>query len=143
MNIQTALAVCLSLALSGCAASGGDADKDDTTEETACSSSADSDADGIDDCTEEELGTDPSLADSDSDGFTDAEEIDCVSDPNDATEQCYACGWEHNDPGDLESTGAEYGDVVDNMSLVDQCGEMVDIWDFYGEYHVLYMTAAW
>ena len=103
----------------------------------------DSDADGIDDCTEEVVGTDPESADSDGDGFTDAEEIDCVSDPLDVDEQCYACGWEHNDPGDISSDGADIGDVMDNFSLVDQCGEMVDMWDFYSEYHVLYMTAAW
>ena len=39
--------------------------------------------------------------DSDGDGFADADEVDCVSDPADANEQCYACGWEHNDPGNI------------------------------------------
>ena len=116
-------------------------DPSDSPAETDCS--ADSDEDGIDDCAEEELGTDPESEDSDGDGFTDAEEIDCVSDPLDGDEKCYACGWEHNDPGDIESTGAGFGDVMDNFALVDQCGEMVDMWDFHGEYHVLYMTAAW
>lgn len=108
-----------------------------------CSESSDLDQDGLNDCLEEELGTDPNLADSDADGQTDSEELDCVSDPLDASEQCYACGWEHNDPGTIESNGAGVGDVVDNISLVDQCGEMADLWDFHGEYHVLYMTAAW
>ena len=112
-------------------------------EAEGCSADSDLDGDGLDDCTEEELGTDPESPDSDGDGITDADEIDCVSDPMDADEMCYACGWEHNDPGDLASTGEEYGDVMDNFALVDQCGEMVDMWDFHGEYHVLYMTAAW
>ena len=111
--------------------------------ETECDDTVDNDGDGIDDCTEEELGTDPESADSDGDGYTDAEEIDCVSDPLDVDEKCYACGWEHNDPGDLSSTGTGLGDVMDNFALVDQCGEVVDMWDFHGEYHVLYMTAAW
>ena len=108
-----------------------------------CSADSDSDGDGIDDCAEQELGTDATLADSDGDGLSDKEELDCVSNPLDATEQCYACGWEHNDPGNIESTGSEIGDVMANLQLEDQCGEVVDTWDFYGEYHVLYMTAAW
>jgi len=111
--------------------------------EPSCSDDSDLDGDGVDDCVEELLGTDPESEDSDGDGFTDAEEIDCVSDPLDGDELCYACGWEHNDPGNLESTGSSTGDVMNNFALVDQCGEMVDMWDFYGEYHVLYMTAAW
>ena len=108
-----------------------------------CDAAADLDADGIDDCTELDLGTNPELADSDGDGFTDSDEIDCVSNPNDADEQCYACGWEHNDPGNIESTGSDYGDVAANVQLPDQCGEVADLWDFHGEYHILYMTAAW
>ena len=107
-----------------------------------CSASSDSDDDGIDDCAEAELGTDPSLADSDGDGLSDLEEVDCVSHPLDAEEQCYAGGWEHNDPS-VASTGTEVGDVMANFSLIDQCGEEVDIHDFFGEYHILYLTAAW
>lgn len=111
--------------------------------ENVCSADLDADSDGIDDCTEQEYGTDATLADSDGDGWSDKEEIDCVSNPLDENEQCYACGWAHNDPGDIESTGSEIGDVMANVQLEDQCGEVVDTWDFYGEYHVLYMTAAW
>jgi len=108
-----------------------------------CSVDSDLDSDGLDDCAEEELGTDPENSDSDGDGFSDVEEVDCVSNPLDSEEQCYACGWEHNDPGDLVSTGVAEGDVIANLQLPDQCGETVDLWDFHGEYHVLYMTAAW
>ena len=105
--------------------------------------SADSDGDGLNDSEEVALGTDPLSVDTDGDGFDDAVEADCVSNPLDADEVCYSCGWEHNDPGNLESTGSAKGDVVDNIQLVDQCGDMVDLWDFHGQYHVLYMTAAW
>ena len=108
-----------------------------------CSTEADSDSDGLDDCAEVELGTDPENPDSDGDGFTDNEEVDCVSDPSNSEEQCYACGWEHNDPHTLESTGSDFGDVMANFQLEDTCGDAVSVWDFYGEYHVLYMTAAW
>ncbi len=141
--------ILLAVALTAC----GEPEKDDTapdTHDTApeetdvpdCSSD-DTDGDGLDGCTEEELGTDPENADSDGDGLTDGEEVDCVSDPMDADEQCYACGWPHNDPGTLAATGVEIGDVVENIAFVDQCGEMVDLWDFAQEYHILFITASW
>ena len=108
-----------------------------------CSVEADSDNDGLDDCTETELGTDPMSVDSDGDGFSDQAEVDCISDPTDPEEACYACGWGHNDPGNIVSTGSAEGDVMGNASLFDQCGELVDLWDFHGDYHVLFRTAAW
>jgi hypothetical protein len=108
-----------------------------------CDPELDADSDGIHDCDEQDLGTDPTVADSDGDGLSDQEEVDCVSDPLNAEEICYACGWEHNDPDTLTSTGSAAGDVMDNIQLEDQCGDSVAMWDFYGEYHVLYMTAAW
>ena len=61
----------------------------------------------------------------------------------DADEQCYACGWQHNDPGDIEPTGAGIGDTIENLALMDQCGEMVDLHDFAGGYTLAFMTAAW
>ena len=103
----------------------------------------DSDGDGLDDCAEVELGTNPTSPDSDDDGVDDGDEIACVSNPNDPSEVCYSCGWEHNDPGDLESTGSEVGDTVRNLNLWDQCGEELALWDLAGEYHILYLTAAW
>jgi hypothetical protein len=105
-------------------------------------SDKDKDEDGLDGCAEEEAGTDPTVADSDGDGLSDGEEVACVSDPNDASELCYACGWPHNDPGNLTSTGAEIGDVIANLQMPDQCGEMVDLWDFYGEYRIIFTTTA-
>ncbi len=118
------------------------ADDDDTTEDDACSED-DADGDGLDGCLEEELGTDPESADTDGDGLSDGEEVDCVSDPLDGDEVCYACGWPHNDPGDLESTGDDVGDVVANMEFIDVCLEPVRLWDFAREYHILWLTASW
>ena len=112
-------------------------------EKQPCYADLDSDNDGLDDCLEAELGTNPEVQDSDGDGFSDQTELDCVSDPTNASEFCYACGWAHNDPGTLISTGSAEGDTIDNAAFIDQCGEVVDIWDFYGEYHVIYKTAAW
>jgi hypothetical protein len=101
------------------------------------------DGDCLEDAEEAELGTDPAKADTDGDGFDDCAEIDCVSDPLDPKQPCYVCGWPHNDPGTLVATGAAEGDVIANLELVDQCQESVRVWDFAGEYHLLFMTAAW
>ncbi|MFT4627876.1 MAG: hypothetical protein ACI8PZ_006568 [Myxococcota bacterium] len=124
--------------LLGCA---GDSAEDPV--EPACQADADSDGDALLDCDELEMGLDPQLADSDADGFTDGEELDCISDPLDPDEACYACGWAHNDPGNLEHTGDDVGDTIANLELRDQCKEQVDLWDMAGEYHILYLTAAW
>ncbi len=82
-------------------------------------------------------------ADTDADGFSDKEESDCGSDPADAESICYACGWRRGDPGDLVATGAAEGDTIENVHMIDQCGEEVPLWDFAGEYHILFLTAAW
>jgi len=87
--------------------------------------------------------TDTGPADADGDGFTGEEEAACGSDPDDVASTCYACGWQRHDPGDLVSSGAAPGDTIANMTLVDRCGEEVPLWDFAGEYHVLFLTAAW
>lgn len=81
--------------------------------------------------------------DSDGDGLTDCAELACGSNPDDPMSKCYACGWKHNDPGNLKSNGAAVGDVVANLDLIDQCNEHVKLWDFAREYHILFMTAAW
>ena len=108
-----------------------------------CDTSIDTDEDGLDDCAENAIGTDPLSDDTDNDGVTDATEVDCSSDPLDSTDACYACGWGKRDPGNLTATGSDFGDTIGNVQLTDQCGETITMWDFYGEYHVLYLTAAW
>ena len=116
-----------------------------TTKPTTHRTSAklDSDNDGLDDCTEWDLQLNPNIADSDGDGFNDGDEIDCTSNPADPDEVCYSCGWEHNDPGTLEHTGNGEGDTIFNIQMADACGETVDLWDFAGSYHILFLTAEW
>ena len=104
---------------------------------------SDVDGDGISYEDEIAQGTNPDLMDSDGDGLDDAEEMLCGSDPMNVEDVCYKCGWKKNDPGRLASTGNDIGDLIENVQMVDQCGDTVSIWDFYGEYHILYMTAAW
>lgn len=57
--------------------------------------------------------------------------------------ETYACGWEKRDPGTIESTGVAEGDVLADLTLIDQCGESFRIWDMYAEYFLLFVTAAW
>lgn len=130
------------LLLIACGEEPGDAGKSGTGD-AACDPAADSDGDGLDDCAEADLGTDADDADSDGDGISDGDEVDCVSDPLDAAEPCYACGWQHNDPGDIQSSGAALGDTIENLAFVDQCGDDVDLYDFAGSYTLAFMTAAW
>ena len=111
--------------------------------EPACDPLLDADADGLDDCTELELGTSKDASDSDGDGFSDYDEVQCVSDPVDSSEVCYACGWEHNDPGDLSSIGKQEGDTLRNLEMIDQCGETVAIHDLAGAYHIAFITTQW
>ena len=141
------LAIAMTLLLAvGCAPANEDGDCMNATQEAehgTSDSATDTDGDGLDDCEEMVQGTDPTTDDSDGDGLTDLEEIECVSDPMDADEQCYACGWEHGNPGNLVSDGNEVGDTIADVDLVDQCGESVPLWDFTGKYYILFLTAAW
>ncbi len=136
--------------LVACGSDGGDAAPNDDGETTTGGTTtempdpnANADGDCLLDSEELELGTDPNSIDSDLDGTSDCDEIACVSNPIDGGESCYACGWAHNDPGNLVSTGAEIGSVMADFILPDQCGEGVSIWDFAGSYRILHLIPAW
>lgn len=133
----------LLLFFAACGTDGADGDTGQGTDESEPDPNLDTDEDGITDLDEAELGTDPELADTDGDGVDDNDEIECGSLPTDPEDECYECGWKQKDPGNLVSTGADIGDVMDDASFPDQCGDWIRLWDFWGEYHILYMTAAW
>jgi len=143
LTTRLSIVIALSCVMSCALTKGSDSGASSGAQGADCDDGADGDGDGIDDCTEAELGTDPSLSDSDGDGTSDGDELDCESDPLDEADVCYGCGWSKNDPGSLESSGDQVGDVIANIVMVDQCGEAVSMWDFYGEYHIIYKTAAW
>ena len=108
-----------------------------------CSNNVDQDADGLDECTESELGTSDQEADTDGDGDSDAQEIECLSDPTNPDEACYQCGWKRSDPGNITASGTEEGDIILNIPFVDQCGESIPLYDFADGYNVLFMTTQW
>ena len=112
--------------------------------ETELDPTLNTDGDCMTDVVEIELGTDPNVdGDADGDGISDCAELECVSDPLNGNEKCYTCGWKHNDPDRLESSGSGIGDTIANAQLTDQCNDSVSLWDLYGEYHVIWMTAAY
>ena len=132
---KTAIASVLTLLAAGCGES-----KDEAI--AGCDEMSDADSDGLSDCEEEALGSDPAKDDTDGDGLTDLEEVDCGTSALDADDTCYACGWGKNDPGNIQATGAGVDDIMENVTLVDQCGDRVNMYDFAGAYHVMYMTTA-
>lgn len=147
-QLSWSFALLLAPLLAGCSPEASNVDGDclDDAQEEELGldiEATDSDGDGLSDCEEIELGTDALAADSDGDGVDDGDELACVSDPNDADEVCYACGWEHGDPGDLASSGADIGDVMGDLTVHDQCGDEVSLWDLAGAYRLLYMTTEW
>src|SRR5262245_23668927 len=107
------------------------------------SGNANADGDCLTDAEELEKGTNPNAVDSDGDGVSDCDEIACGSDPVDGAEVCYKCGWRHADPGNLSSNGAAVGNVIEDISLIDQCGEVLPLWELAGEYRLLFMTTVW
>lgn len=50
----------------------------------------------------------------------------------------YACGWPLDNPGTLSSDHLmDYNAVLPRFWMEDNCGELVDAWDFYGRYLVV------
>lgn len=111
---------------------------------------ADSDGDTLPDGDEIDMGTDPASMDSDEDGYSDADEVAAGSDPADAESKIYTGGWPYNsnkdeivDPG--WDSDPDEGQTLPHFQMVDQYGEMVDIYDFAqpGKFIILDISARW
>ena len=91
----------------------------------------DSDADGLLDTEEVDLGTDPTNPDSDGDTYEDGYELTSYTDPTDASDHPYAGGWEIGAcRHDLTGTGNNVGNIAYQFELVDQHDEVVRLHDF-------------
>ena len=93
-------------------------------------SSIDSDGDGLTDAEEAELGSDPNAKDSDGDGWEDGIEHSYYTDPADQTDHPYTGGWPIDScRNDLVSTGMAEGDVINDVTLLDQYEEELRLHD--------------
>lgn len=111
----------------------------------------DSDDDGLSDGGEADAGTDALNADSDDDGYPDGAEVDAGSDPLDEDSRVYAGGWPYNsdkdsyNAPDVSSADDAEGELFARVSLLDQFGDMVDVYDFagHGAYVAIDISATW
>ncbi len=93
-------------------------------------SSIDSDGDGLTDAEEAELGSDPAVKDSDGDGWDDGIEHSYYTDPADSTDHPYTGGWPIDScRNDLVATGMAEGDVINDVTLLDQYQEELRLHD--------------
>ena len=69
---------------------------------------------------------------------------DAAHDPEDCSWQAPENTWEQSTPPDcLEAQGLEEGQVVPDMRLVDQHGDTVSLWQFYGDLILLDFSTMW
>jgi thiol-disulfide isomerase/thioredoxin len=144
-----------SLALIGCFNKDTDGDGLTDREEADFGSdpeNEDSDGDGLTDSEEFTLDSDPNEVDSDGDGYEDGWEVAEGSDPTDDSSMIYAGGWPYNpdkDSYDAPTTASEsstsMGSQLLRLKLMDQFGEMVDLYDFAGQgkYVAVDISAIW
>jgi len=125
----------LTVGLAACAGGGGPG---------GLQSLPDADGDGLADGWETEAGLNPEETDSDGDGWSDDEEVWGFADPGDPDDHPYIGGWPRGPvPADLESTGQDVGDIADDFRLLDQFGEEVSLWSFYGQVILIENAAEW
>ena len=112
-------------------------------------SSVDTDGDGIEDGDEVDGGTDPTNVDTDGDTYWDSWELTEGTDPTDAESRIYTGYWPYNPDKDAigtsESLRARPGELTPQFQMVDQYGDVVDIYDFAGhdKYIILDLSGAW
>jgi len=118
----------------------------------ACTGGGDADGDGLTNAEEATLGTDPDDPDTDDDGFEDGEEVEAGTNPGWAYshpyEGDYYVGWCDAPPvptGPTAEVGGRpayrVGDVVDNVSWLDQHGQYVDLYSFCGHLVVVQFSS--
>ena len=113
---------------------------------------SDSDGDGVSDADEFDLGLDPNSTDSDGDGYLDGWEITEGTDPADADSRIYTGYWPYNPdkesynaPTSASDTTTTEGSPLLRAQLMDQFGDMVDLYDFAGQgkYVAVDVSAIW
>ena len=137
MRLQPLLLLLATASLAACddTKTGDDGDNEETTY-------ADEEVEEI-----EEI--DPT-ADSDGDGYLDIWEIEEGTDPNDPDSRIYEGNWPYNPDKDEHAASAperfdgDRGAQLARFSLLDQHGDFVDIYDYYGDVPVVIdISAMW
>ena len=133
----------------------GDSDKDGLSNSLEAElgtdpEKVDSDGDGLSDFDEyDSLGTDPTKADSDGDTYLDSWELTEGTDPNDAESRIYKGYWPYQPEKDAgvgpEEASLQVGAPMARVELLDQFGEMVDLYDFskQGKLTIVDVSAIW
>lgn len=104
-------------------------------------SSIDTDGDGLTDAEEAELGSDPLITDTDGDGWTDGVEDNSHTNPTDPNDHPYEGGWPIDACRyDLAPTGMAEGDVINDVTLLDQYDEELRLHDLCN--HVIMIEHA-
>lgn len=156
MRLHTLTAALLLLATTACiddadeggnGGNGGNDGGDDTADQVD-PSTLDNDGDGLTAGEEEALGTNPDLADSDGDGWDDKAEIDGDTDPVNGFSWAFGSGqWpDFSDEADAAGVdGSDYaeGEVFPDFSAVDQFGNEVSLYQFYGYVILIDFSAGW
>ncbi len=124
---------------------------------------ADTDGDGLNDGDEVTALTDPLDEDSDDDGYADGQEVEAGTNPLFVYSHTYTGGYAVGSSCDTEPaatgpsgegsfnhngtvytwTAYQAGDVAENFTLMDQHGEMVDLYSFCGQYVHFEFGAMW
>ncbi|MGB0638860.1 MAG: redoxin domain-containing protein [Myxococcota bacterium] len=162
---------CILLSLVACSAGITSAEEDEdefggfssSNQDADADSDADSDADADSDSdADADDGSSSPSADDDGDGFTNAEEESAGTNPDyeysRPYEGGYNVGWCDSPPNPTGPTGTarvdsggevyewptlRNGDVSSNFQLMDQYGEMVDLYSFCGKHVMITVSAGW
>lgn len=99
--------------------------------------------DGLDDDDDDTLGTDPGDTDTDGDRYDDGVEVEAGTDPLEYYQHPFIGGYPPG-PGPVwQGTGFDVGDVIDNVTLLDQHAEPIDLWALSGWALTLVFGAPW
>ena len=130
-------------------ASDDDASDDDASDDDAqdddddTQGNNDSDGDGLDDAEEIQLGTDPNNPDSDGDGFNDGAEVNYPSDPLNEYSHEFQCGYPPGPGPQWQGNGWNVNNIMNSATLVDACGEMINVHGFSGWGILFIFGAEW
>ncbi len=113
-------------------------DDDDDTQ-----GNADPDGDGLDNAEENQAGTDPNNPDTDGDGFNDGDEVNYPSDPLNEHSHEFQCGYPPGPGPQWQGTGWNVNNIMNSASLVDTCGEMINLHGFSGWGILFIFGAEW